>query len=450
MEIYFIRKINVSQFEMGIQFEQVEIGSEQQNEAKESKNDRGGGKRNKKEEKNDVKSGSGSEPRSASQTISNWLSDVEKFGLNFNVNVDEDGRESDNQKQSKRRWPLPTFCVCDPFSSQKIHNDENRIEILPEEGSSAVVSDRLVGYQVVRVFRPGDGEFILSGRWRNGLREGRGAICGPGLEKNYGVRDIVGGYRAGCLQGCAYIILVDGTTMSGNFVNGCLNGPCHGMKDSETMAFACSFEHGYPAGPCWRREEGKGYIYGHLNYLGRFTGDDIVYLFPDLQTCLRGRFKDGKMITAKECSVKSARNPSPSSILTVEFTEPKGPFYLFWPSTLDKVVCPPLQEDPYEKKHVEVRQSGIPGGGDGLYARVFLPEGAAVAFYNGIRVRPGQTPPFRTHDYEIYVDWSSNPVMCRFQGAYQQLRACIIYLFSMLFSSRMRHCSMKPLFNCTW
>ena len=50
------------------------------------------------------------------------------------------------------------------------------------------------------------------------------------------------------------------------------------------------------------------------------------------------------------------------------------------------------------------------GAGDGLFLVSPVRRGSTVAFYNGIRVRPGEVPPFRSTHYEIYVDFLKNRV----------------------------------------
>jgi histone-lysine N-methyltransferase SETD7 len=88
--------------------------------------------------------------------------------------------------------------------------------------------------------------------------------------------------------------------------------------------------------------------------------------------------------------------------------------------------CPPLQEDPFERKWVEVLPSSIAGAGDGLFAKRRLSEGASVAFYNGIRVRPGEEPPFRSINYEIYVDWVNVPVRTDIKRGFYVLLNCTV------------------------
>ena len=195
-------------------------------------------------------------------------------------------------------------------------------------------------------------------------------------------------------------------------MDGALGGVARGLDRDGRLSFACSFRDGAPVGPCWKKVHGGGCLYGRLDGRGRFTGDDIAFLYPDFVTAIRGRFHESVLVVGRECSVVATSAPSPSEILSLEFSEPvpRSPLFRHWPSTLSDVTCPPLQEDPYERKRVEVRGSGIGGAGDGLFATRDLSAGETAAFYNGIRVSPGQTPPFKTFSYEIFVEWVSNPV----------------------------------------
>ena len=59
----------------------------------------------------------------------------------------------------------------------------------------------------------------------------------------------------------------------------------------------------------------------------------------------------------------------------------------------------PLLADPYESRWVEVRQSTVRGGGDGLFARRDIPPDTVVSFYHGLvyrsQWRPSLTRPDR-------------------------------------------------------
>ena len=49
-------------------------------------------------------------------------------------------------------------------------------------------------------------------------------------------------------------------------------------------------------GPCWQHLVGSTYIYGNVDRYGEFTGDDIAFVYQDLQLALIGEFKKGIMV----------------------------------------------------------------------------------------------------------------------------------------------------------
>ena len=69
----------------------------------------------------------------------------------------------------------------------------------------------------------------------------------------------------------------------------------------------------------------------------------------------------------------------------------------------------PLLADPYERLMVEVRQSTVRGGGDGLFARTDIPANTVVSFYHGLVYRPGQEVEVEEdqYDYMIFLDWNN-------------------------------------------
>ena len=52
----------------------------------------------------------------------------------------------------------------------------------------------------------------------------------------------------------------------------------------------------------------------------------------------------------------------------------------------------PLLADPYESRWVEVRQSTVRDGGDGLFARRDIPPDTVVSFYHGLVYRSQWRP----------------------------------------------------------
>ena len=58
----------------------------------------------------------------------------------------------------------------------------------------------------------------------------------------------------------------------------------------------------------------------------------------------------------------------------------------FCRSTESSVGAGPLVPDPYEERTVEVRDSGVGGGGEGLYVKRNIAKGELIALYNGVRI----------------------------------------------------------------
>ena len=193
---------------MGIQFEQSEVGND---------GGRGGSGDDIKRENAGLqqpRTGSASvehpslTPRSEadlSESIGKWLRDVEKFGFINIIDANQEERDSKRLRSDFLERKLPTLCICDPFSGLDIQDADLdlRVESLHDgESNGRVVKpgDSLVGELSLAVTRR-TSRYILRGKWRKGVREGRGSVSGPGLESNFGVSDIVGRYRRGRLEG---------------------------------------------------------------------------------------------------------------------------------------------------------------------------------------------------------------------------------------------------------
>ena len=62
------------------------------------------------------------------------------------------------------------------------------------------------------------------------------------------------------------------------------------------LSFIGWYKDGKPTGPCWRRLKGPTYLYGIVDDNGDFTGDDISFIYQDLETALVGKFDKGIMV----------------------------------------------------------------------------------------------------------------------------------------------------------
>ena len=133
-----------------------------------------------------------------------------------------------------------------------------------------------------------------------------------------------------------------------------------------------------------------------------------------------GNIQKDKIVKAYENSIDGYAMKG--GILHPKFHQTSGTEFWFWPSSLQKVRCPWLQEDPYERKIVYSGLSAIGEcAGDGLFLRRDVSAGTVVSFYNGIRIMPGEIPPFRSDSYQIFLDWRPTNVQVNMQIYYSIL-----------------------------
>ena len=62
-----------------------------------------------------------------------------------------------------------------------------------------------------------------------------------------------------------------------------------------TIAF---YKNDKPSGLAWQWKSERvheGFLYGKVDKKGEFTGDDILYIYPDFETGLRGTFRKGQV-----------------------------------------------------------------------------------------------------------------------------------------------------------
>ena len=51
----------------------------------------------------------------------------------------------------------------------------------------------------------------------------------------------------------------------------------------------------------------EGFLYGEVDQEGKFTGDEITFLYPDLLTGLNGKFVDGEVQEARAVDILAER-----------------------------------------------------------------------------------------------------------------------------------------------
>merc|ERR1719186_90839 len=133
------------------------------------------------------------------------------------------------------------------------------------------------------------------------------------------------------------------------------------------------------------------------------SGDDIVFLYPDLYSALIGRFEEGRLISAMGGRLVDATLVD-GVMVPMVIKEEGGAEYKSWESTSEDIACPLHQGDVYESRTVKVVQSGLADAGEGLFARIELCQDVIVAFYNGLRWKPGGKGLNEDTGYAIYLE----------------------------------------------
>ena len=323
--------------------------------------------------------------------IYEWLSLKEKYGF-IGCLIEED-RHIDNDLKSV----AAEFAIGD--SNDMIKKDD-----ILETDITVWRDDKPCGKGTITL-RDGS---ELWGTFRKGRRDGRGSIFGGRLKK-MGVRNITGFYSAGVLKGQGRVEWIDGRVLDGMFKKGYLEGFCIAKSKIRGQdLYVGEYMRGVAVGPSWKRLEGGGWLHGVVDLEGKFTGEDIMYIYPDMFTCLVGKFRDGIMIEARESRVNKIVK---GDILEVKASTPKpvGRVFSFQPSDGQKMAVDYQQQDPYERDRVECRNSQVKNAGEGLFAITNIPQDTVICFYHGIYLKEGQNSPQDNWDYQIFIDWQTAP-----------------------------------------
>lgn len=126
---------------------------------------------------------------------------------------------------------------------------------------------------------------------------------------------------------------------------------------------------------------------------GKATGDDLAFIYPDMETALHGKFRNFEMISAEEAEVKNVSCDEYGIPEVTGYDLKGGPrFYYESPSNVSFGGGKGFEgiQDPYEKKWLKVAPSSIPHSGMGVFARRDIPAGRTAAFYSGFRFGNGE------------------------------------------------------------
>jgi len=190
----------------------------------------------------------------------------------------------------------------------------------------------------------------------------------------------------GLMEGQGNITRPDGTVIKGQFRSGCLTGLVTSLHTDNRLVVT-TYHHGNTARetPVWLLyPSGEGALYTTYTSgeeMSIFTGDQVVFLYPDYKTVLVGSFLSGSMVDTVEGKVNTI---SLSGVPRVEVVEVADQWFKRDTSTSNHLSSYPLVRDPYETKMVKVDTSNIPGAGMGVFTNRFVQSNTIIGYFNGV------------------------------------------------------------------
>ena len=151
------------------------------------------------------------------------------------------------------------------------------------------------------------------------------------------------------------------------------------------------YKNGYAYNTFWVGMLG-GTPYAHLHGSiserknGRISGDNMSYIYPDMETAFVGRFDNRIMIDAKHAKVSRVDCDENGLPYVSEFIkESSEKFYYDPPNNISFGADPEYVPDPYENTMLSLRPSNIPNSGEGVFIKKDVKKGMVLALYTGFR-----------------------------------------------------------------
>jgi hypothetical protein len=138
---------------------------------------------------------------------------------------------------------------------------------------------------------------------------------------------------------------------------------------------------------------GGGFMHGQFEMSsGQASGDDLSYIYPDMETAFRGRFENFVMKEAKEAEIVSIHCNDQGLMAVKEFkVYEEGPTFYYEPPTNQSFGAGPSGVvDPYERKWLKLAESSLPHSGLGVSALRDIPANRSFSLFSGFLFRQGE------------------------------------------------------------
>eukprot|EP00095_Tigriopus_kingsejongensis_P002319 maker-scaffold347_size200506-snap-gene-0.25 protein:Tk02319 transcript:maker-scaffold347_size200506-snap-gene-0.25-mRNA-1 annotation:"hypothetical protein BRAFLDRAFT_120570" len=154
--------------------------------------------------------------------------------------------------------------------------------------------------------------------------------------------------------------------------------------------------NGRPKGEFWIGMLGGGRLFGRVDPETGFTGDNLTFVFPDMETGFHGKFQDSKMISTQEVTIEDFGCDENGMVTISQMSKPDGPTFYYEPPTNESFGAGPEGvPDPFEVKWVELKNSTIPGSGEGVYLKQKPLGDHYLCFYDGFIYNEEQSTIYR-------------------------------------------------------
>ena len=167
---------------------------------------------------------------------------------------------------------------------------------------------------------------------------------------------------------------------------------------SKGTRFLGYYKSGYADGTFWIGMKG-GKPYSHMHGKisdtnGRITGDNIFYIYPDMETSFIGKFENRVMKRARYAKVSEIKCDENGIPYVSKFSNESyyndSIFYHEAPSNISFGAGPARIPDPYEKKMIDLGISKIPNSGQGVFLKEDAKKDMIISLYDGYVYTPDQ------------------------------------------------------------
>eukprot|EP00092_Neocalanus_flemingeri_P015353 GFUD01016609.1.p1 GENE.GFUD01016609.1~~GFUD01016609.1.p1 ORF type:complete len:373 (+),score=118.99 GFUD01016609.1:107-1225(+) len=203
-------------------------------------------------------------------------------------------------------------------------------------------------------------------------------------ERSVKLHSVEGGWESGVMSGLQTFLYCNGVSYRAVFKCGVAQGLAIGSF-KEKVVWVGRYEDGELVGKfCAIEPDGGALLTGNVTE-GEMSGPDLTFLYPDMETGLRGSWHSGVMVAARQVVVNCVWVEEDQ--VWISCSADFGPEFAFSPSGIDNFGSSnPMMRDPYETKLIAVEKSKMEGGGEGVYAKVDMAKNYVAAIFNGFKV----------------------------------------------------------------